>query len=153
MIMKWKKIPPTTKNQYISGLEALNVISSDGITIADWHPLNYWMYTEKLPEIPLYLSHSLLGECGIKKRVISFDPSREVYIADYPRAIADFVLHHSMSDAKQMVGCRHDFLSTEQEENELYSYLKNIQTIKEIGWFIHREYPEKYLEDEIWTAN
>ena len=145
--MKWKIIPATTEEKYISGWEALNVVAPDGITTADWHPLNYWLYTEKEPTIPLYANSYLFGKNGISKRMIPYDRSKEVFIADFPRAIADFILTQPKEFAMQMLDCRKDFLSTQEEDQKLYSYLEQIQSVKDISWFIRREYPEKYLND------
>ena len=145
--MKWKIIPATTEEKYISGWEALNVVAPDGITTADWHPLNYWLYTEKNPTIPLYANSYLFGKSGISKRIIPYDRSKEVFIADFPRAIADFILTQPKELAMQMLDCRKDFLSTKEEDEKLYSYLEQIQNVKDISWFIRREYPEKHLND------
>lgn len=148
--MKWKIIPDTTKKKYISGLEALNVVAPDGITTADWHPLNYWLYTKQQPEIPLYSNYYILGESGVSKRIIPYDLSKEVFVADFPRAIADFLLTQPKERAIEMIDCRKDFLSTIEEDRQLYLYLERIQNTKNISWFVQREYPEKYLEIKKW---
>jgi len=108
----------TSKEKYISGFEALNVVSEDGITIADWHPLKYWVYSKQSPEISLYSYNPLLGMSGIKERIIDYKPNQKVFIADFPRAIADYIFMQPKKFAKEMFDCRKDFLSTKKEEEE-----------------------------------
>lgn len=144
----WKNIPNTSKEKYISGFEALNVVSEDGITIADWHPLKYWVYSKQSPEIFLYSYNPLLGMSGIKERIIDYKPNQKVFIANFPRAIADYIFVQPQEFAREMLDCRKDFLSTKKEEEELYSYLKKINKSKDISWFIKKEFPKEYLKDE-----
>lgn len=138
--MKFKKIPETSINRYISGWEALNVVNESGLT-ADWHPLKFWTTNLDSEEIPLF-SNSVLGNRGIHRRKIKYsdDP---VYIADFPRAIADLIYNNDKTDS--LVNAANDFL-TEEETNILFSYLLEILKSKDIESYIKQEFPKKYYE-------
>lgn len=144
--MKIKKIPQTTKNLYISGWEALNTPYNSGET-ADWHSFLFWHSNDTDTQIKLYENNSILKDRGIEKRKIIYS-DKEVYIANFPRAIADLLLHKKHN--KNLIGSVEDFLN-EKDSTILYEYLKEIQKIKDISWFVKSEYPKLYYKElEIW---
>jgi len=62
-------IPKNSSTSYISGWEALN-ISDENRNTADWHPRTYLFSYDKDKAINLYNTTNVLGNSGIKKRII-----------------------------------------------------------------------------------
>lgn len=138
--MKFKKIPDTSLERYISGWEALNVVDENGLS-ADWHPLKFWLAYNDDDEIPLF-SNPILGSNGIKKRKIKYSDEL-VYIADFPRAIADLIYTDDKTDS--LVNASTDFL-TDEEAKVLFKYLLKILKFKDIEAYIIHEFPKYYYD-------
>ncbi|MCR2055557.1 hypothetical protein CHLV4139_08665 [Campylobacter helveticus] len=124
---------------YLSGWQALNIPNEKGIT-ADWHPMFY------LKE-PLRFYHSnenaILGYKGIEKRFIA-SLGKEYFIASFARAIADLVYNDEFAGLKN---CVNDFLD-EEEENELFAYLKMMNKNKNVEDFMRLELTKLYFMDK-----
>lgn len=141
--MPQKIIPKTSENSYISGWEALNIPNEKGDT-ADWHPRTYLFSSDPLEEIKLYDTTDFFGNKGIKKRTIYYPEKKEVYIADFSRAIADLLVTMKDYQVSSLYGCRKDFLSDEESE-ELYEYLKPLKDNPRIEEFLKYEFTKKYF--------
>lgn len=122
--------------EYYSGWEALNVQSENG-SVADWHPLNFWGDNPKK-----YIFNANLGDCGISKRFVSFI-GKKVYVANYPRAIADLVIS---KNTKGLKNCVYDYLS-DDEAQALYDMLKPFKDRKDIDDFLRLELTKYYLKE------
>lgn len=139
----YKKIPKTSIRKYISGWEALNTPDKNGMT-ADWHPDQIWLSTPCAPGIELYRSNHILGTSGIEKRKILYSQGESVYIANFPRAIADILFNDDSIYHSQLNGCVDDFL-TDEEAEELYRYALLINKEKNIEWFLKYELTKFYF--------
>lgn len=106
--------------EYYSGWEALNIQNENGL-VADWHPLNFWGDNPKK-----YAFNESLGDCGISKRFVSFI-GKKVYVANYPRAIADLVIS---KNTKGLKNCVYDYLS--DDEAKFYTICLNPSKIEKI---------------------
>ena len=127
------------ETDYISGWEALNIPTENGL-IADWHPLHYF---NKKQDIKKYSYNEILGNSGIKKRYVKM-LDKEEYVANYPRAIADLVYHNEMKGLKN---CVNDFLN-DDEEKELFEYLKLINNNEVVDNFMKFELTKLYFKDK-----
>lgn len=121
--------------QYISGWQALNIPNEKGL-VADWHPLLHLNEPLKF-----YEPNSLLGDKGITKRYVA---DKEYFVASFARAIADLVYEE---DTAELKGCVNDFLD-EDDEKELFEYLKIINTKKNIENFIKFELTKLYFKEK-----
>ena len=124
---------------YLSGWEALNIPRLDGTT-ADWHPLLYFAYKNSLKT---YESNEILGDLGIQKRYIKI-LDKEEYVASYARAIADLVYSGDIDGLKN---CVRDYLD-EDEEIELFGYLKLINKSQMVDDFMKFELTKLYFKDK-----
>ncbi|MSN96900.1 hypothetical protein CFF98v445_00560 [Campylobacter fetus subsp. fetus] len=124
---------------YLSGWEALNIPRLDGTT-ADWHPL---LYLADKNSIKTYESNEILGDLGIQKRYIKM-LDKEEYVANYARAIADLVYS---GDTDGLKNCTRDYLD-DDEELELFGYLKLINTNKKVDDFMKFELTKLYFKDK-----
>lgn len=124
---------------YLSGWEALNIPRLDGTT-ADWHPLLY--FSDK-NSIKTYESNEILGDLGIQKRYIKI-LDKEEYVASYARAIADLVYSGDIDGLKN---CVRDYLD-EDEEIELFGYLKLINKSQMVDDFMKFELTKLYFKDK-----
>lgn len=124
---------------YLSGWEALNISRLDGTT-ADWHPLLY--FSDK-NSIKTYEKNEILGDLGIQKRYIKL-LDKEEYVASYARAIADLVYSGNTDGLKN---CVRDYLDND-EELELFGYLKLINTNKKVDDFMKFELTKLYFKDK-----
>lgn len=124
---------------YISGWEALNIPNSDGKT-ADWHPL---LYLADKNSVKTYESNEILGDLGIQKRYVKF-LDKEAYVANHARAIADLVYKGETNGLKN---CVRDYLEND-EEAELFGYLKLINTNEKIDDFMKFELTKLYFKDK-----
>ena len=122
--------------EYYSGWEALNVQNENGL-VADWHPLNYWGDNPKK-----YIFNESLGDYGISKRFVLFI-GKKVYVANYPRAIADLVIS---KNAKGLKNCVYDYLS-DDEAKILYDILKPFKDRKDIDGFLRLELTKYYFKE------
>lgn len=121
--------------KYLSGWEALNIPTENGET-ADWHPNLYFN-----KDVKFYDTLDFdLGNIGIKYRYVKA-LNGYFYVASFARAIADLVFLNQMNDLKN---CVNDFLNDE-EEVELYNYLKNINKNKNVENFIKFELTKFYF--------
>jgi len=127
---------------YISGWEALNIPNTDK-TIADWHPKYYFNDNKQIKK---YAMNEVLKDNGIYKRFIPF-LNKDEYIANYPRAIADLVYEDNI---KELKNCIYDFLD-EDEELELFEYLKIINQNKNIEDFMKYELTKLYFKDRTYA--
>lgn len=141
-----KIIPKTSSENYISGWEALN-IPDENQNIADWHPKTYLFSEKENEEIQLYNTIDILGNNGIKKRIIKYPENKEVYIANFPRAIADLLLTMKDYQVSSLYNCCSDFL-TKDETDELYNYLKNLKDNQRIDDFLKYEFTVRYFNDK-----
>lgn len=142
-----KKIPETSYDRYVSGWYALNIPKSDG-SVADWHPLLYWLSTsEKEETVPLTSASPILGRRGIEYREITYPYKAKVHIATFPRALADLILWGDEQTLQTLRGCGDDYLS-EEEEEEFYHYLKLINEHKDIGEFILYQCTKQLWRDQ-----
>lgn len=140
-----KKTPPTSINCYVSGFEALNTPDAEGM-IADWHPKLYW-YSDIENETIKLFSNNILGSNGIEKRKILYS-DKEVYIANYPRAITDLVFTMDDLRISSLSGFINDFAFDTNQEAEVFSYLLKINKQKNITWFIKRELTRLYFNQK-----
>lgn len=124
---------------YLSGWEALNIPRLDGTT-ADWHPLLY--FADK-NSVKTYESNEILGDLGIQKRYIKI-LDKEEYVASYARAIADLVYSGDIDGLKN---CVRDYLD-EDEEIELFGYLKLINKSHMVDDFMKFELTKLYFKDK-----
>ncbi|MBT0612816.1 hypothetical protein [Campylobacter hyointestinalis] len=124
---------------YLSGWEALNIPRLDGTT-ADWHPL---LYLADKNSIKTYESNEILGDLGIQKRYIKM-LGKEEYVASYARAIADLVYS---GDTDGLKNCVKDYLD-DDEELELFGYLKLINKNKKVDDFMKFELTKLYFKDK-----
>ena len=115
---------------YISGWEALNIPRLDG-SIADWHPL---LYFANKNNIKTYENNEILGSLGIQRRYVKM-LDKEEYVANYARAIADLVYKGETAGLKN---CVQDYLD-DNEESELFNYLKLINKNKKVDDFMKFE--------------
>ena len=69
---------------------------------------------------------------------------KEEYVANYPRAIADLVYHNEIKGLKN---CVNDFLN-DDEEKELFGYLKLINNNKVVDDFMKFELTKLYFKDK-----
>ena len=122
-----KIIPDTSEKSYISGWEALNIPDENRNT-ADWHPTTYLFSTKEREKIKLYNTTDILGNKGIKKRTIYFPEKKEVYIANFSRAIADLILTMQDYEISSLYKCREDFLSEEEAEGWVAKTWRRIQS-------------------------
>ena len=84
-----KQIPNTSINNYISGLEALN-LKTNLYNPIDWHRLGV-LYSHKQNDfIPTFKFNSILGNAGIIKQHIIL-ANKQSFIAKPIRAIVDFI--------------------------------------------------------------
>jgi hypothetical protein len=137
-------IPKNSSTSYISGWEALN-ISDENRNTADWHPRTYLFSYDKDKAINLYNTTNVLGNSGIKKRIIDYPSQREVYIANFPRAIADLVLTMKDYQLSSLHNCCNDFLN-EDETEHLYQYL--IKNNPRVDEFLKYEFTVRYFNDK-----
>lgn len=148
--MYWQKFPKTSKKNYISGYEALNIPNENG-DIADWHPRTYLSSQNPNEYIKTYKLDETIGNVGIKNKTINFPYKAEVYIANFVRAIIDIIIFSERDiEIKSLYGCRNDFL-TDKEEKELFEELieilkKGHKKSEKIVMFLENEYPRKFLE-------
>lgn len=144
--MKYKKIPKTSENFYISGWEALNTPGKTGS--ADWHPLNFWASCENgLDCIKLYCN-PILGKSGIEKREIKYSEG-PVFIANHPRALADLI-YKAIKENKNIELYQKDSedLLTDEECREYWKYLRKMaEYYEEIDEFSKIEFTKWYLEE------
>lgn len=126
--------------KYISGWEALNVVSENGET-ADWHPLSYFHGNDfKMYELN---KDNPLKESGIKYRFIPL-LNGKFYVASFARAIADLIFYDTREGLKY---CVKDYLNDE-EERELFNYLKILSKIIDVEEFMKWELTLLYFEEE-----
>ena len=124
---------------YISGWEALNIPRLDG-SIADWHPL---LYFANKNNIKTYENNEILGSLGIQRRYVKM-LDKEEYVANYARAIADLVYKGETAGLKN---CVQDYLD-DNEESELFNYLKLINKNKKVDDFVKFELTKLYFKDK-----
>lgn len=150
-MQKYYGIPQTSMQYYISGFHALNTPDKVGYG-ADWHSFQYWIDSQNThKEIPLWKNNSILREKGIEYREILYSKKKKVFIANFPRAIADMLLAWDENRGKKLLFSTNDYL-TEVECEELYQYCKEIQKYKDISWFVKHDFTKKYyLEKEYWN--
>lgn len=146
MKMYKKIIPETDEKNYISGWEALNIPDEKG-NVADWHPKSYLFSNIPDEKISLYNTINILGNKGISQRVIDYPERKKVYIANFPRAIADLLITMPDYEFSSLYKCREDFL-TEEESEELYGYLSVVKERKRIDDFLKYEFTDKYFGQE-----
>lgn len=137
----YKKIPETSLEKYISGFEALNIVSENGLT-ADWHPITFWTGKND-EEIPLYQNY-ILKDKGISLRKIPYS-EEPVFIANFPRAIADLIYYEYEKTPHRFRNIANDFLS-EKEKKELFEYLLEIRKEKNIEDFLIQEFSKEYYQ-------
>lgn len=150
MNIKYKKIPKTSKKEYISGYEALNIKKQDG-TVADWHPLNFWLAKDEKDYINLYKTNDILGDEGIEYRNIDYTEDK-VHVANFPRAIADLIYYGDEKTLSRLRYMTNDFLSKDEELETLKMLLKINDNYKDISEFLMIEftrYFRKGIVDEI----
>ncbi|WP_086227755.1 hypothetical protein [Campylobacter sp. P0109] len=125
--------------EYISGWEALNIPNEKGL-VADWHPL---CFLSNKDDIKKYKYNEILGNKGIKKHFIPM-LNRDEYVASFARAIADLVY---MKEFTGLKNCVRDYLDDE-DEKELFGYLKSINFDKEVDYFMKYELTKLYFADK-----
>lgn len=144
--MKYKKIPKTSENLYISGWEALNTPGKTGS--ADWHPLDFWLsYEDSEDYIKLY-TNPVLGNEGVEYREIEYSRDYE-FIANHPRALADLV-YSAFKEGKDINTYSRDSrdLLSDEECKEYWKYLRKMSKYSnEIDEFSKVEFPGWYLEE------
>lgn len=132
-------------NNYISGWEALNIPYETG-EVADWHPVNFLYSNTENKQIKLYSRNELLGDFGIKKRIIKYPVIKEVYIADFPRAILDLLLTLKKDELSCLNNSVNDFLNNSDRE-KLYKFLLTIKDIPQVYNFLKYEFTNKFYKD------
>ncbi|CAM3107555.1 hypothetical protein STFE110948_02430 [Streptobacillus felis] len=135
--MKYKKIPETSYEKYISGWESLNIPYKNG-EIADWHPHNFFISSND-EYIKLYYYNPIIGNVGIEKRKITFPENKEVYISNFPRAIIDLLLNLNKKEIKQLYGSKNELLSN-TDQKLLYEYLMILKDNENIKDYLKYEY-------------
>lgn len=125
--------------RYISGWEALNLPNEKGLT-ADWHFANFFKPSQNFK---MYQTNKILGDLGIKKRFIPL-LNGEYYIASFARAIADLVY---LNKTQGLKNCVNDFLDS-NDEMELFTYLKMINTQKSVESFMRLELTKLYFQNK-----
>lgn len=151
-----KKVPPTDINNYISGFEALNIVSSSG-KMRDWHPLAYLSADNNNEYLDLYKGNSILGDYGIEHRDIPFLKAKGVYIANHFRAYIDYILKvNSLAKDKKLPALKEilwtvrDFFDNDEEYRELYRLLKIVKPILDTEIYkeiIMTDFAKLYLEE------
>ncbi len=143
--MYLKNIPKTSLENYISGYEALNTPDKNR-NVADWHPQLYWFSSKENEKLKLYTQNEILKDLGIEKRTITYPIKKEVYIANFPRAIVDLILTLNNYRVKGLYNAKEDFLNKEETE-VLYKYLYKLKDIERIGQYLKYEFAKRYMED------
>ena len=127
--------------KYLSGWEALNIPNKIK-QIADWHPYRLLKEPNKLRFFNLKKDYPL-GKLGLEKRYVA-TLKKEYIVASFARAIADLVYY---DETKGLKNCVKDFLD-ENEEKELFTYLKIINKSKNVENFMIYELTKLYFEDK-----
>lgn len=140
--MYYKEIPPTSEKLYISGWEALNIPYESG-ELADWHPATYW-HSKKKEEIKLYEYNEELGMIGIEFRKIDYPEVKEVFIADFPRALVDILLTLDEDRQKVLYNAKEDFLSLE-DTKKFFEYLMLIKDNPKVENYLKHEFTKDYI--------
>ncbi len=142
----YKKIlPKTSENYYISGWEALNIPYENGET-ADWHPQVYLFSNKKNEKIKLYNNNEILKNEGISKRIITYPKYKEVYIANFPRAIVDLLLTCKDYQIGNLKNAKNEFLN-KKEIKILYNYLVKLKNNPKIEEYLKYEFTTKYFKE------
>ena len=84
-----------------------------------------------------------LGSLGIQRRYVKM-LDKEEYVANYARAIADLVYKGETAGLKN---CVQDYLD-DNEESELFNYLKLINKNKKVDDFMKFELTKLYFKDK-----
>lgn len=144
--IKYKRVPKTSIDNYISGWEALNTGGLHGFS--DWHTLNYWMITGEDNEIKLF-DNKILNSDGIEYRFINYCDEK-VFIASHPRALADLVYKSALNNENldKYINISKDLL-TEEERDKYWLLLSNLSKYyNEIDDFRKHEFPKRYYEEK-----
>ena len=70
-----------------------------------------------------------------------------MYIANFPRAIADLVLIMKDYQLSSLHNCCNDFLN-EDETEHLYQYLRSIKNNPRVDEFLKYEFTVRYFNDK-----
>ena len=106
--------------EYYSGWEALNIQNENGLVAVGILWISGVMIQKK------YAFNESLGDCEISKCFVSFI-GKKVYVANYPRAIADLVIS---KNTKGLKNCVYDYLS--DDEAKFYTICLNPSKIEKI---------------------
>ncbi|WP_029512493.1 hypothetical protein [Mycoplasmopsis iners] len=117
-----KNVPKTTKKNYLSGWQSLNLQLDKENWGGDWHFINHFYSFNQNQELPTYSYNSHLGFKGILKRTIKiFDTEKTIYVASYPRVVFD--LWHRFLKTNQF-DMLYEFSFSNKQKNIIHSYLK-----------------------------
>ncbi|WP_163555668.1 hypothetical protein [Helicobacter suis] len=131
-------IPPTSKEVYVSGIVALNIYSPE--LTGDWHsssslrenafPMDIYIYGKDQK----YNTNYLLSDLGIidgTKRLNSmgYHPQNTpVYIADHPRACADYLYIAVLQTGLLGVVMLDEWFPTIEDKQRVYALLEVMQS-------------------------